>query len=148
MAQNLPQRALSWFAPRRFVRLERRDYDWEFAFDGDAWISTPDLWRLLDAHRIRLTSEDHGHKFGLPAPVDAAASINELIGGCTMQRLDMDERTLDLSLHFENGFALQIFPTSAAYESWQIWRPGERTIATGGGDLAILREPSRETKTD
>ena len=48
---------------------------WSFHFDEHCSISTYGPWRLIEEGRIRVTSEDHGHPFGLPAPVDAVERV-------------------------------------------------------------------------
>ena len=55
--------------------VEKKDYSWFFVFADDISIVTESPWRFLDQDRIIITSEDHGHQFGLPAPVDAGESV-------------------------------------------------------------------------
>jgi hypothetical protein len=55
--------------------VEKKDYSWFFVFADDISIVTESTWRLLSEDGIIVTSEDHGHQFGLPAPVDAAERV-------------------------------------------------------------------------
>lgn len=55
--------------------VERKDHSWIFVFAGEIAIVTESPWRFLTANAIAVASDDHGHQFGLPAPVDAAERV-------------------------------------------------------------------------
>ncbi len=93
------------------------------------------LWRILGSS-ILATSEDHQHKFGLPAPLDALGRASELLVGDTVTDFVLPEDSLDLVFSFSRGHRLDILPTSAGYEAWQIVSPKrQHIIAIGGGRL-------------
>jgi len=132
--------ALNWLTRHRLKEVIRYEYTWALVFDEGAGASIECLWRLLENGRIRLTSEDDGHQFGLPAPVDADRRIREAIVGASVTGIVLHEGTLDLELRFENGYALQLIPTSSGYEAWNFYNSvPENFVAVGGGDLAIFR---------
>src|SRR5690242_19309163 len=94
---------LAMLVGSRFNSLTRREYDWVVAFDLEASLVVACLWRLVESDRIRLTSEDHGHQFGLPAPVDAAAEVNHLLTGALVERVDLRSALLDIDIRFNTG---------------------------------------------
>jgi hypothetical protein len=128
---------LAWLQQHRFQSISRREYDWVFVFDQNVSLVVSCLWRLIECGRIRLTSQDDGQKFGLPAPVDAAAEVNRCLALASVAKVELREGVLDLNLHFSSGHFLQIIPDSAGYESWQLSRGDRQFLAVGGGELAI-----------
>lgn len=128
---------LAWLPKRRLQSAERRERDWLFTFDGQAALGLECLLRLLEAGRIRVTSEDDGQRFGLPAPIVAAEEVSRCLVGASVASVSLCDGTLDLELPFDTGHALEVLPTSAGYEAWQIIHRGKHFIAVGGGDLAI-----------
>jgi hypothetical protein len=129
---------LAWLVRHRFQSLTRREYDWVFAFDKDASIVVTCLWRLVESGRIRVTSQDDGQQFGLPAPVDAASEVNRRLAGAAVESVELRQGILDLELKFSTGHALQIIPDSSGYEAWNLSSGNSQFIAVGGGDLAIF----------
>jgi hypothetical protein len=129
---------LAWLVERRFHWLARRDYDWVVTFDKDANIVIACLWRLLEAGRIRFTSNDDGQQFGLPTPVDAAAEVNGRLAGAAVEAVELRPGLLDLDLRFSTGHTLQIIPNSSGYEAWTASSGDRQFIAVGGGELAIF----------
>jgi hypothetical protein len=130
--------SLAWLAQHRLQSVLHRECEWVFAFDGEASLVVSCLWRLIEASRIRFTSEDEGQQFGLPAPVDAAAELNRRIANATVEAVALRENTLDLELRFDTGHVLQVIPDSAGYESWIARDRDRQFIAVGGGKLAII----------
>jgi hypothetical protein len=126
---------LSWLEERGFVSVERREYDWVFTFDGGIPLTAECLWRLLADGVICCTSNDDGQKFGLPAPMDAAAKLDDCLRGCRIVAATMREGSLDLSLTFDNGIALELIPDSCGYEAWQLAREAEFFVAAGQGQV-------------
>jgi hypothetical protein len=122
----------------RFQSLSRREYDWVFRFDHDASLRVECLWRLIQSSRIQFTSEDDGHQFGLPAPVDVTAEVRSRLASAIVQGVELRQGILDLELHFNTGGILQILPTSAGYEAWELSLKDRLVIALGGGELAIF----------
>jgi hypothetical protein len=129
---------LAWLVGHRFQSLTRREYDWVVAFDQGASVVVECLWRLVESGRIRFTSLDDGHRFGLPAPVEAAAEVNRRIAGAAVEGVELRQGLLDLELRFSTGHALQVIPDSSGYEAWQVSSGNRQFIAVGGGELAIF----------
>jgi hypothetical protein len=129
---------LDWLLKRRLQSVLRREHDWVFTFDGAATLAVECLWRLIDDGRIRLTSEDDGQRFGLPAPVVAAEEAGRCLVGASVESVALREGILDLELRFDTGHVLQVLPTSGGYEAWNAGHRGKQFIAVGGGELAIF----------
>jgi hypothetical protein len=130
---------LSWLVGHRFQLLTKREFDWTIDFEGDAYLCVSCLWRLVENGRIVVTSNDDGHKFGLPTPVDAAGLVNTRLTDATVEQVELSDGTLDLRLRFRGGLELQILPDSCGYEAWELGHAKERFIACGGGKLTTLR---------
>jgi hypothetical protein len=128
----------SWLVQHRLQSLKRRDYDWVFVFDRDATLVVSCLWRLLEMRRVRFTSLDDGQKFGLPAPVDAAAEIGSRLVGVSVEAVELRDGVLDLEIRFNTGHILQVIPDSSGYEAWHLSDGSREFIAIGGGDLAVF----------
>ena len=116
-------------------------YTWFFEFADDIAISTESPWRFMSAEGIVVTSEDHGHQFGLPAPVDAAERVLARVTGQAVVAASIIRRTGDLSIEFDQQLHLQFLQMSCGYESWRLHIRGNETICTGGGDIAFFRPP-------
>lgn len=131
---------LQQLVEQRFQSLTRREYDWVVTFDREASIVVACLWRLVESSHIRFTSADHGHQFGLPAPVDAAAEVTARLAGAAIEAVELREGLLDLELRFSTGHVLQMIPDSSGYEAWNLWIGNRQFIAVGGGELATFGE--------
>jgi hypothetical protein len=134
---------LDWLIGHRFQEVIRHEYRWEFVFDGGANVTSGCLWRLIENGGIRVTNEDDGHPFGLPAPVDAVIVVNERLVGATITSVVLEKGTLDLEIRFSTGHAIQVIPTSSAYEAWEAYEPPRQFIACGGGDLVVFGSEDR-----
>jgi hypothetical protein len=122
----------SWFWGARLAKIERPQYVWQFTFSTGSFIVVECVWRIL-GNSILLTSEDHQQRFGLPAPLDALAHAAELLVGDLVTEFILREDSLDLLYKFSRGHRLEILPTSAGYEAWQIVSPQRQHIIAGGG---------------
>ena len=129
---------LSWLVGHRLETVLRREYDWLFVFDRSTALAVGCLWRLLEEGRIRVTSEDDGHRYGLPASIDAADEAGKRLANATVESAMVYEGTLDLELRFASGHILQVLPTSSGYEAWQVDCGRKRFTAIGGGELAVF----------
>lgn len=130
---------LTWLVGRQVTSVEKKDYSWFFSFDDGGSIATESFWRLISTQKVVVTSEDHGHQFGLPAPVDAAEVVKKEVGGKVVDQFILDEQTGDLSLHFGDT-TLQFVTTSAGYEGWRTRHGSQEIICGGGGGLAVFIE--------
>jgi hypothetical protein len=128
---------LAWLVDRRFQCIARREYDWIFVFDKNVGLTVACLWRLVEGGRIRLTSQDEGQQFGLPAPVIPAEEINRRLALASITAVELREGLLDLELRFNSGHVLQIIPDSSGYEAWELSDGKRQFIAVGGGELVI-----------
>ncbi len=93
------------------------------------------LWRLNDGQNIVVTGDDHGHIFGLPVPVDAAAKANARLADNKLESVDFDGVTGDLKFKFAGALTFEIVSNSSGYESWTIWRDGEFFAAGANGGV-------------
>jgi hypothetical protein len=114
--------------------VENRDYSWFFRFDAPLLIATESPWRFLIPGRIKVTSEDHGHPFGLPQPVDAVERVMSRLAGVHVQAVSCDATTGDLFVSFGDGLCLQFLQMSCGYESWRATTEHGESICLGGGE--------------
>ncbi len=126
---------LKWIIERRIKNIGKQDYTLFFDFDNRDSITTESTWRLVTEEGIKAASDDHGHQFGLPAPLDVIEVVKKTIGQQTIKKYDIDPRTGDLSLHFEDNGELQFLNLSSGYESWHIVHGAQEIICLGGGKL-------------
>lgn len=137
---------LNWLIGNRVKDIGKKDYTWFFVFDGGS-ITTESTWRLVTAEGIKASSEDHGHKFGLPAPLDAIDETKKTVSQQTIKQYNLNARTGDLSLHFNGDCELHFLNLSSGYESWHIVHGTQEIICMGGGKLHKFEtEISKTTK--
>jgi hypothetical protein len=110
----------------------KHDYSWEFVFSDRVRLQVECLWRLVIPGRLVITSEDHGHQFGLPAPVDCLGELRRQIIGAAVEDVKVRPGTIDIMLGFGSGRALEVIPTSAGYEAWQVSAPGVLIVGNPG----------------
>lgn len=138
---------LKWIIGQRIKEMGKQDYTWFFDFDGGGSITTETTWRLVTAEGIKATSEDHGHKFGLPTPLDVIDVTKKAIGQETIKQYNVDPKTGDLLLYFDSNCELQFLNLSSGYESWHIVHGTQEIICMGGGKLQKLeKDISKPTK--
>ncbi|MFO0891170.1 MAG: DUF6188 family protein [Isosphaeraceae bacterium] len=130
---------LSWLTSRRLTAVEHAGHGtWRFHFGDDAEVHSDSPWRLFRDGRIALSSEDHGHRYGLPGPIDAEAACVAEVGGAVVRSAEVRDESRDFVVTFESGVRLEIVPLSSGYESWKLGGPGGLfVVAQGGGDLAV-----------
>ena len=121
--------------------VEKRDHSWFFIFGDEMKIVTESPWRFITPERIFVTSEDHGHPFGLPAPVDAAERVMSSTNDLRVSAASIHETTGDLQVHFGPKVYLEFLQMSGGYESWRLYIHGAETICMGGGELAHFDKP-------
>ncbi|HBI47043.1 MAG TPA: hypothetical protein DDY78_29940 [Planctomycetales bacterium] len=131
---------LSWLVGHSCQSLTRREFDWVLVFDKRVSLVIECLWRLVENGRIRFTSQDDGHQFGFPAPVDAAMEVNRRLARASVEAVDLRDGLLDLELRFSTGHILQIIPDSSGYEAWNLLNETSQFIAVGGGELTIFHQ--------
>ena len=107
------------------------------AISGGYLLSQGSLLRYVGNPGIFISSMDHKHQFGLPAPYDAEQDIHSRIAGKTIRRVEIAPGTGDLTLHFDDG-RVEIICTSAGYEAYQICGPDNFImVGRGGGEEKI-----------
>jgi hypothetical protein len=117
---------------------EAESESWIVVFGCGAALSISSLWRLIEDGDISATSQDHGHRFGLPKDFDGVAALKSMkkypIGNVEV-RLGIGDLFLTLGEEFE----LQIIATSAGYEPWQMTHPKLGTWVISGGELHAFK---------
>ena len=131
---------LSWMVGRTLIPVNFHEPGlWIFDVDGGL-LSVECPWRALEGGRLRRSSEDHGHPYGLPAPVDSLAYVREFLRGRAVTAARAREGTLDLVIEFGPERVLEVLPLSSGYEAWILADPfGRSFVAQGGGNLAAWR---------
>ena len=132
-----PDIDLSWMVGRVVTEVIFLEPDrWTFLVEAKAWIAADCPWRIIRDGRIRLSSDDHGQKFGLPAQIDATTAATALLAAFSIKAVQLREGTSDLFIDFVGGLRLEIIPFSSGYEGWQVCDPtGQWLIAQGGGQI-------------
>ncbi|HUL21010.1 MAG TPA: DUF6188 family protein [Thermodesulfobacteriota bacterium] len=123
---------MKWMIGRSIAEVEKMDYTWFFRFDDGTVIATENCWRLVVATGIAVTSEDHGHQFGLATPLDAANVVKTKTNGKTINHAELDKNTGDLTLSMESTF-LTFLCLSSGYEAWRITHGDLEFVCMGGG---------------
>ncbi len=136
---------LSWMIGRRIAAIRLVEpVSWWFEFSGQGSVRSDSLWRVVADGRIRASSEDHGHKFGLPQAVDSAERAHTLLDKATIRQASVLDSTGDLVVELETGTRLEVLVTSSGYESWALFCPnGDEVIAAGGGKIELVRVRNR-----
>jgi hypothetical protein len=122
--------------------VECKGGSWFFKFSDEISVVTESHWRLLSADRIVVTSQDHGHKFGLPAPVDAAPAALAGVSKKLVVDASITPPTADLIVDFGDHVHLQFLQMSSGYESWRLYVRGSETICMGGGTIEHFKAPA------
>lgn len=130
-----------WLVQLRFKEVTGSRENWSFALSDQTCLGVGCLWRLLEGGRIRFTSDDDGHQFGMSSPVDACAEVNARLSGAIVSAVQLREGTLDLTIEFSTGHVLEVVPTSLGYEAWEVMHNNRRFIAVGGGEIAAFDWP-------
>jgi hypothetical protein len=113
-----------------------KDGSWWFRFKPAFSVSVECLWRVTDANRIVVTSEDQDQRFGLPEPIDAARRARLAIGDNPVVDVKLRGPARDLLIVFANGAMLEVLPNSAGYENWHFFaEDGREGRVLGGGSL-------------
>lgn len=101
---------------------------------GGYAISAETLCRFIGQNGDFISTQDHGQKFGLTEPYDAADNIKKAIEGKEITNVIFAEDTGDLTLVVDGG-RLEIICNSAGYECYQV---------NGADDLIIIGRGGRQ----
>ena len=132
---------LTWMVGRAVCEVSFHEPTlWWFNFGQKVGVGVECLWRLVEHSRVILTGQDHGHQFGLPAPVDAVGRCTGLFSNRCVSAVQLREATADLLIEFTDDLRLEVIPNSSGYESWQLHDPSGATYyAQGGGQICIWK---------
>ena len=132
-----------WIVGRSIANYSFHEPDlWSLSFSGGGRLQTQSPWRALAAGCVVASSADHGHKFGLPEPVDVATLASRATGESRVAEARIGNSAPDLELHLENGATLQVLALSTGYECWQVTDPaGIATVVHGDGHASSWTEP-------
>lgn len=119
---------------KRLEQVVKDESSWGFSFSGGLSLWVGCLWRLIVSGRIVITSEDHGHQFGLPAPVDCVDELRRQVGDSLITRADLRAGTVDIALDFGEIATLEVIANSAGYEAWVL----------NGPDVLMVGQPGYE----
>src|SRR4249920_1845028 len=114
---------LSWMTGR-FVKISFVEpAQWVFDLGESARVNVECPWRLLQKGKIKISSEDHNQKYGLPAPLDAGAEANKLLRDARVIIASVGHGTSDLKINCDGDLALEVIPFSSGYEAWHASSP-------------------------
>jgi Family of unknown function (DUF6188) len=131
---------LDWILGRSIIDVSLAEpVPWRFRFSDSEGITVECLWRIISGGRLTRTSSDHGHQFGLPAPVDAAREATAALADRTVTEVHLRSGTGDLQLRFDADLVLEIIPDFSGYEAWQIYGPGGVCYGAHGGSFSTWR---------
>jgi hypothetical protein len=75
---------------------------WWFNFSGGGQCSIHGgIWRLTDAETMIVSSQDHGHQFGLPAPFDVSSIFMARINNALVKSVEIRTGAPDLLIRFD-----------------------------------------------
>ena len=127
---------MTWLIGLHVKDVEKIDYSWFFRLSDGSVVATESPWRLITAHGLAVTSEDEGHKFGLPSPVNAAQRVKDSIEQTPIVGFELREKTSDLILRFAGDTTIEFLSMSCGYEGWRTSHGGKELICIGGGGVA------------
>jgi hypothetical protein len=138
---------LEWMIGSSLTDVEKTDYTWVFRFSDGTTITTTDSpWRLVGPEGILATSEDDGHQFGLPVPIDARQILRREAGGKAIENATVKETTGDLVLTMGQG-SLEFLCLSMGYEAWHLTGANLEFVCMGGGRVERIEENEKGQRT-
>lgn len=134
---------LKWMIGLLLTEVQKVDYTWAFEFSDKTGITTESPWRLFGSKGIIATSEDHGHQFGLPIPVDVEQIMSTEVVGKAIENVILKETTGDLILAVGPN-SIEFLCLSMGYESWHLTSTDLELVCMGGGKIVRYREKASE----
>lgn len=121
---------------------------WWLEISGGGVIATHGgPWRLSTPAEMVASSEDHGHRFGLPSPLDAVDSLRSRVKGSQVTESSIRDGAPDLVLRFDSGLILEVLALSVGYENWEARDPSGRCIVVyGSRNAAAWQDPAPQTQ--
>jgi len=92
----------------------------------------------LENDKIVLVSLDHGHRFGLPQPVNLEERIKSKLTDKKLIKIEVKKDTADLTLILSDNYKLEVYIASTGYETYDFSFNGKHYIGLGSGDIAIM----------
>lgn len=120
---------------QQLLSVEKANHSWCFDFGAGIALATEAPWRLIERGRIVVSSEDHGHQFGLPGPVDAPQEVLSRTTDRAVEAASVTAYSGDLVIQFPGQLCLQLLQLSSGYESWGLLADGGESICMGGGSI-------------
>jgi hypothetical protein len=109
---------------KRITGFVIREHSSCLVFERGYSLSIDGLCRYIGKNGTCIITEDHGQKFGLPAPFDAEASIQKQVLGQEVTDVSIRDDSKDMVIRFANG-VLEIISTSTGYETAQLHGPSD-----------------------
>lgn len=90
--------------------------------EGGYTVNIEGLCRYIGKSGTFIITEDHGQKFGLPAPYDAEEAMQKEIVGQIVADVSVRDDSKDIAIRLSSG-VLEIISTSTGYETAQLRGP-------------------------
>jgi hypothetical protein len=103
----------SWMVGRYVTVTFSEPSFWSFDFGDSLGVRVECPWRLLGHGCITVSGLDHGHQYGLPAPIDAAIRATSSLAGSAVTHVQIRKGTADIVIDFEGDLRLEITPFSS-----------------------------------
>ena len=120
------------------VAYEEGGSSWSFVFSGDNALAVEGIWRVFRSGVLAAISTDHGHQFGLPAPMDLVQFMTQLLQGRQLLGIHVNDFG-DANFTFSDEVVLVAYVSSMGYESYQFSAEGRQYIGMGGGELSMMQ---------
>jgi hypothetical protein len=118
---------------RKILGFEIREHGFcSLSLNGGYAVSAETLCRFIGLNGEFISTQDHGQKFGMAEPYDAADKISKAIKGKEIIKANVAEGTWDLTLVVDTG-RIEILCNSAGYECYQFNGPDNLIIVGHGG---------------
>jgi hypothetical protein len=131
---------LSWLVGTTLRAVEVDEVGrWTLAFANGGFLYVMCPWRLVLHEKIAISSKDHGQRYGLPGPLDAASELLTRLHADHVTAVSITHGTADVIVAFRSGGRLDVIPFCSGYEAWEAFSPSRyHLIAQGGGQLTAF----------
>lgn len=118
---------------------DAESWAWWFGFEGRGGIQLFCPWNIVADGKFALASGDHAQRYGLPAPVDAAADASRLLAGRRVEERRVNPATADLQILLDGGVEIRTLSDSTGYEMWVLRSPDHQMFVGQGGGVSSVR---------
>src|SRR5262245_53342123 len=116
---HLADESWTWLIGATVVAIEHDEHTWRFLFsNGGQCQADGGTWTLAGPSGLVAASDDHGHKFGLPAPVDCIGEAMAALRGHQVVDAVVSHGRPDLVIRFDSQLRLDVLALSRGYECW------------------------------